>query len=139
MISCWHYHLFINENNLLIYQFVNVQKLSDDSICDFCILYLWNCCDYYNGNIEEVKARLFADDVKIYASVVNDTHNIKLQPAVNTLVESAKSWELSISVSKLCVLNIGEVRHKRNFTISDTVLSNTSSCRDFGITASHDL
>jgi hypothetical protein len=29
-----------------------------------------------------VKVRLFADDVKIYASVVNDIDNIKLQQAV---------------------------------------------------------
>jgi hypothetical protein len=36
-------------------------------------------------------------------------------------------------------LNIGKVRHKCNFTISDTVLQNTSSCRDLGITVSHDL
>jgi hypothetical protein len=82
--------------------------------------------------------RLFADDVKIYASVVNDIDNIKLQQAVDALVEWAKSWQLSIS-SKCCVLNIGKVHHKCNFTIVDNVSSNTSLCRDLGITVTHDL
>jgi hypothetical protein len=86
-----------------------------------------------------VEVRLFADDIKIYASVGNDIDNIKLQQAVDALAEWAKSWQLCISVSKCCVLNIGKVHHKCNFTIGDNVLSNTSSCRNLGITITHDF
>jgi hypothetical protein len=36
-----------------------------------------------------VKVRLFADDVKIYTSVVNDIDNIKLQQVVDALAQWA--------------------------------------------------
>jgi hypothetical protein len=45
-----------------------------------------------------VKARLFADVVKIYASIINNIDNIKLQEAVDARAEWAISWQLNLYI-----------------------------------------
>ena len=54
-----------------------------------------------------IKVKLFADDVKMYMKIINDTDIVQLQRAVTFLVDWAHEWQLSISVDKCCVLNIG--------------------------------
>ena len=54
-----------------------------------------------------IKVKLFADDVKMYMEIINDTDIVQLQRAVTFLVDWAHQWQLSISVDKCCVLNIG--------------------------------
>jgi len=51
----------------------------------------------------DIKVKLFADDVKMYMKIINDTDIVQLQRVVTFLVD----WQLSISVDKCCVLNIG--------------------------------
>jgi len=51
-----------------------------------------------------IKVKLFADDVKLYQDI------IKLQSALDTLSDWAATWQLSISVEKCCILNIGSIR-----------------------------
>ena len=65
-----------------------------------------------------IKVKLFADDVKLYPRVVNDADIIKLQSALDTLSDWAATWQLTISVEKCCILNIGSIRTN----IQNTVL-----------------
>ena len=53
-----------------------------------------------------IKVKLFADDVKLYGRVLNDIDNVKLQSALDALVEWANSWQLIISIEKCCVMSI---------------------------------
>jgi len=55
-----------------------------------------------------IKVKLFADDVKMYLKIVHDVDIVKLQHAVTALVDWARDWQLSISIEKCCVLNIGQ-------------------------------
>ena len=63
-----------------------------------------------------INVKLFADDVKIksYRQIVNDVNVLQLQQAADaqcTIVVWAKEWQLSISVNKWCVLNVGKVTY----------------------------
>ena len=69
-----------------------------------------------------IKIKLFADDVKLYIQIVNDTHITQLQKAVDALVCWATEWQLSISVSKCCILNVGKVTQTTCFNINGVIL-----------------
>ena len=58
-----------------------------------------------------IKIKLFADDVKLYVQILNDIHVVQLQQAIDALVNWATEWQLSISVNKCSVLNVGRVTH----------------------------
>ena len=47
-----------------------------------------------------IKVKLFADDVKVYARIINDVDRLVLQEAVDAIYSWAKDWQLSISVEK---------------------------------------
>jgi len=53
-----------------------------------------------------IKIKLFADDVKLYIQIVDDADVAQMQQAIDTLVDWATEWQLSISVNRCCVLNI---------------------------------
>ena len=55
-----------------------------------------------------IVVKAFADDVKIYVRIVNDV-NLQLQHAIDSLVRWAEEWQLTVSVDKRCVLNIGHL------------------------------
>jgi len=50
-----------------------------------------------------IKVKLFADDIKLYLHV----HVVQLQNTADVLVSWAAERQLSISVNKCCVLNVG--------------------------------
>jgi len=58
-----------------------------------------------------IKVKLFADDAKLYLQILNYVHVLQLQQAVDVLVAWANEWQLSISVNKCCVLNVGKVTY----------------------------
>jgi len=89
----------------------------------------------------EVIIKLYADDVKLYAEIVNDCDAAKLQYALNLLSEWAQIWQLSVSFVKCCVLTVDSkpLSAPVDFSIGGNVLSHVSSCRDLGVVVSHDL
>ena len=54
-----------------------------------------------------VRAILSTYSVKMYMKIISDTDIVQLQRVVTFLVDWAHEWQLSISVDKCCVLNIG--------------------------------
>ena len=62
-----------------------------------------------------ITAKAFADDVKMYVQIIDDLDVRQLQLSVDVLCGWAKTWQLSISVNKCCVLNIG--RQARDVTV----------------------
>ena len=86
-----------------------------------------------------VKVKLFADDAKLYVKVVNTLAIDELEKALTALSQWADEWQLSISVSKCCVLCIGKVDAGHQFHINDVPLPIVTSCRDLGITVSSSL
>ena len=86
-----------------------------------------------------IKVKLFADDVKLYLQIVNDVRVLQLQLAVDALVAWAKEWQLSISVNKCCVLNVGKVTCDTCLSIDGIALPVVDSACDLSVTVSCDL
>ena len=85
-----------------------------------------------------INVNLFADDVKMYMKIINDTNITQLQRAVTFLVNWAHEWQLSISVDK-CILNIGQQVVAPHITINNSVLPLVPSVRDLGVVVCADL
>ena len=64
---------------------------------------------YINDIIDNLKcnAYLYADDMKIYTRIINESDRQKLQEDINTIVDWTKLWLLKLNISKCKVLNIG--------------------------------
>jgi hypothetical protein len=86
-----------------------------------------------------IKVKLFADDVKLYARIINCIDNVTLQSALDALVKWANSWQLTVSIDKCCVLNIGKIKCAHNFNIDGNVLPVVSSSRDLGVIIAQNL
>jgi len=87
-----------------------------------------------------VKIKLFADDVKVYVQIVSNHNAYKLQNELDMLASWAQTWQLTVSVDKCCILSIGRAQLPvTDFCIDGQTLSSVPSCRDIGVTISHDL
>ena len=87
----------------------------------------------------KVKVKAFADDVKVYVRIVNDIDCNLLQHALDLLQQWADMGQLTISVNKCCVLNIGSLRLPVNMNINNNVLPQPSSVLDLGLTVTSNL
>jgi hypothetical protein len=75
-----------------------------------------------------VSYALFADDLKIFGSNVDD-----LQLAINNIHEWSKTWELPLSNSKINVLHLGVDNPRCEYRIGNINISPVSIIRDLGI------
>ena len=75
----------------------------------------------------------------MYLRVTDDNDIIKLQAALDSLSTWAESWQLTVSVEKCFVLNIGNVVVQPQLSINGMSPPTVLSCRDLGIIVSHDL
>ena len=62
-----------------------------------------------------VKVKLFADDAKLYVKVVNAVTIDELRKALAALNQWTDEWQLSVFISKCCVLCIGTVDAANQF------------------------
>jgi hypothetical protein len=76
-----------------------------------------------------VKIKLFADDVKIYASVANVQF---LQVALDRIVNWSREWQLTLAKSKCTVLNLGK-NSEMIYSIEGFELARNVSSRDLGV------
>jgi len=83
--------------------------------------------------------KLFADDVKVYAKIVDPCDVHQLQRTIDSLVEWAETWQLPISINKCFAMHIGNNTICRPVCINGCILPVLSSCRDLGVLVSSDL
>jgi len=86
-----------------------------------------------------VKVKMFADDAKVYLCVIDDTDVARLQQAVDALINWANTWQLSVSVNKCCILNIGKVICDTSIDINGVVLPLVHNTRNLGVVMTSDL
>ena len=86
-----------------------------------------------------VTLKLFADDAKVYAEIVDTCSIDQLQYALDSLAEWAEMWQLPIAVSKCCTLHIGNDTLCRPMCINSNILPVVNTCRDLGVLISSDL
>ena len=99
----------------------------------------------YINELAEVLARFgvtvkfFADDVKVYLQILNDTDVVQLQCAIDALMQWAAEWQLTVSINKCCVLNMGYMKYDTSISINGSLLPIVESVRDLGILVTHNL
>jgi len=80
-----------------------------------------------------IRIKLFADDAKLYVEIVNELNVVQLQQAIDALVRWSTDRQLSISINKCCLLNIGRVTFSTCLNIDGIVLPTVKSARDLGV------
>ena len=68
----------------------------------------------------------------MYVRILDDTDVVQLQTALDTLSHWAENWQLSISINKCCILNVGKVSHPVDVYLAGNSLP-------VGITVTNDL
>ena len=63
--------------------------------------------------------KIFANDIKIYASVDKRSDQVKLQQDLLKLNEWSRLWLLEFSVQKCKVINYGHVSYKFEYQLKD--------------------
>jgi len=82
------------------------------------------------ADVPSVKLKLFADDVKLYATVENAE---VLQTVLTRVSEWSQKWQLTIANSKCCVLGLGAKNQERVYWLDGATVSRESNCRDLGV------
>ena len=104
------------------------------------ILFINDLADVFDA---AVTPKLYADDVKLYASLETNIDCRRLQQNLDRLVIWANTWQLTISIKKCNVLHIGKNRLMNSavefFHINNDVLPNVETVVDLGVTIDADL
>jgi len=101
------------------------------------LLYVNDVCAVATG---DVKMKLFADDIKMYAEVLPVANpGNELSETLYSVNEWAKKWQLSLAIRKCAALSIGHNNPKCEYSIDDVALENVDSIRDLGVTMSGSL
>ena len=91
---------------------------------------------------------LFADDSKIFSRIVSDRNrsrnnningNEALQNDLDTIGEWAERWKMEFNVDKCKVMHIGRTNPKHNYTMGESILTETALEKDLGVLIDNEL
>lgn len=96
------------------------------------LLYINDIADYFT---DKVCIKLFADDIKIYFEIVNDTDPAIFQSSINYISEWADIWQLQLAPAKCQHIRVGLARNATNvqYSLNNNILSTADKCRDLGV------
>lgn len=99
------------------------------------LLFLIFVNDVTSVSVGETALKLYADDVKLYSVIENNSSSVSLQQSLDLLTEWSHKWQLSINANKCSVFSISNPPYNssRSYHISGTTLSAKSSVSDLGI------
>ena len=82
-----------------------------------------------------VKLKLYADDVKLYAEIENSDGHIEIQEALRRISEWAAEWQLSLAIPKCKALTISHNRFPPIYPYSlfESELDRVEQFRDLGV------
>jgi len=75
----------------------------------------------------------FADDVKIFRTIVTVNDFFQLQHDINLLYEWSKKWKLKFNISKCYLLHLGKPRGFGEYTIDGSVIKACDVVKDLGV------
>jgi len=88
----------------------------------------------------EVRIKMFADDLKIYTVITTSSDENMLQQNLNRLSIWATEWQLPIAIRKCHILQIGRcLLDPFEFSIDQTVIDPVLSISDLGVTVDQTL
>ena len=86
-----------------------------------------------------ITAKLFADDLKVYLKIENVDDAARLQFALDLITEWSNTWQLSVSVAKCSLLNVGYASVTVDYYLAGSMLPTAEYCRDLGVTMTCNL
>ena len=94
--------------------------------------YINDISDLFAGAI---KIKMFADDMKIYLEIGDDSELPAFQNSINQIADWASIWQLKLSLDKCQHLHIGLSRSivLPHFYLHTNLLTSCTSCRDLGV------
>ena len=98
-------------------------------------LFINDVTDHLNPKI---KAKLFADDLKLYTDISNCSPNT-LQPQLDFIHNWSKIWQMKISYSKCNILTIGRIEDHYQYLLDNNPITKITHVRDLGVTVDHAL
>ena len=99
------------------------------------LLYINDLTDFISFS----EVQLYADDTKLYCRVNDIEQCRRAANDLDNLFEYFDLWQLNINIDKCEMVHLGNSNLFYPYTIDDRQIRCVSSCRDLGITISHDL
>jgi Reverse transcriptase (RNA-dependent DNA polymerase)/Endonuclease-reverse transcriptase len=100
------------------------------------IIFINDVCDTIVGN---TTCKLYADDIKLYASVDFNGISHDLQASLSNLILWSNVWQLKVNINKCNVFRIGRNCVYSDYAFNSDVLSRVDHAVDLGITVSKNL
>jgi len=96
------------------------------------LLYINDVVDLFSG---VVNVKLYADDIKIYLEIADDTDIDQLQMGIDRLSVWADTWQLTLAVDKTMHLRVGLCKSspKAVYYLNGSSLRTVDEVRDLGI------
>ena len=99
---------------------------------------------YINDLLEGVNSDglLFADDAKIFKTIINQKDSDVLQEDLDSLIDWSKQWLLDFNADKCHVLTLGKlenIKHTHRYSIGEFKLEHVFDEKDLGVTIDMDL
>jgi len=90
-----------------------------------------------------ITPKMYADDLKMYASIESDNDVDQLQQNINKLVDWAGTWQLSLSIKKCQAMHIARKNHttasNATYYIDSAPLPNCDCVLDLGVVVDRKL
>jgi len=95
------------------------------------LIFINDICNIVNNDVE---LRLFADDVKLYAEIIDETCCYKIQSCLDNIFSWCNAWQLNLSPTKCAVLSIGYKGHDFCYKINSVAIQYVNVFKDLGVT-----
>ena len=79
-----------------------------------------------------VEARMYADDLKVFAPTTTALNTQCIQTALDSLHEWSRVWQLPLAENKCTVLHLGRNNPKQQYTLGSITLEGSDEIRDLG-------
>jgi hypothetical protein len=103
------------------------------------LLFLIYINDLIDLKQNSINIQLFADDLKVYTNVTDNSDKIRLQTFLTLINDWTETWQLKISVEKCYILHIGKKNPNFEYTLSSSNIPVKNECKDLGVVISDDL
>jgi len=100
------------------------------------LLYVNDLVDLFGPGLT---AKLFADDVKIYAVITDVNDTVAFQAGLDALNAWSVDWQLPISVNKCSVLHLGRKNIDHTYQLNGVSLPDVKEVTDLGIKVDSNL
>jgi len=100
------------------------------------IIFINDVCEIIVGN---TICKLYADDIKLYASVDFSGISQDLHACLDNLILSSNMWQLKVNVNKCNVLRIGSNCVFGDYTFNGDICPSVDLALDLGIVVSENL